>query len=308
MQQAWSKLSLPVPAIESEMIAKDSPLVVVMTKYSSEQREILSLPPKFHFVFMSQVAEVSNKIAKALAPASTYLVEFMGTYFLVTAVIFSGAIGGGGPLAVALMLVAMVFMGGHISGAHYNPAVTFAVFCSGRDQMKVVPAVIYIVVQVFASILAAFICWGLAENVIAFSHSGATVYYTPEIIPGGNGAQAFLAEFLATFTLASVVLAVGTSKKVDGNSFYGLAIGFTVGAFAFAFGAISGGVFNPAVGTGPLLVDAINVGDISQLKWIWLYWLAPMAGGFVASIVYRVTHYHADYHEPEYKDMDTAPY
>ena len=87
-----------------------------------------------------------------LAPAAPLIMEMFGTYFLVTAVYFAGSAGGGGPLAVALMLVAMVFMGGHISGGFYNPAVTFAVFCSGRDRMKPHTLVMYTVIQVLASV------------------------------------------------------------------------------------------------------------------------------------------------------------
>ena len=249
---------------------------------------------------MEKVAATVKDISHKLSPSAPYVIEFLGTYFLVTAVFFSGGnLYGGGALAVALMLVAMVFMGGHISGAHYNPAVTIGVFCSGREKMKVMEAIIYIIVQVAAGIVSAFINWGLAYDVVSFPHtdSGIAVYYAPQIIPNGNYFQALTAEFIGTFALVTVVLAVGTSKKVEGNSFFGLAIGFTVGALAFAFGPISGGVFNPAVGTGPLIVDAISVGSFSQLQAIWVYWLAPITGGILASIFYRVTHYHIDYHE-----------
>ena len=239
----------------------------------------------------------SMTMSAKLSPLAPLIMEFFGTYFLVTSVYFANSYNGGGPLAVALMLVAMVFMGGHISGGFYNPAVTFAVFCSGRDRMKPQTLVSYIAVQVGASLLASLVCWAVDDDVMVFSHVGVEggPFYTPEIMPNGNAWQAFLCEFLATFALSNVVLAVGTSKKIDGNSFYGLAIGFTVGAFAYAFGSISGGVFNPAVGTGPLVANALEVGSWRQLQWLWLYWLAPMFGGFVASITYRVTHFDSEY-------------
>lgn len=235
------------------------------------------------------------KISKTLAPSAPIVGEFIGTYCLITAVFFSSA--SGGALTVALMLVAVVFMGGHISGAHYNPAVTLGVFCSGREKLHLWETLLYILSQLAASLVASFICWGLAYNVISFPHPGMDggPYYAPEIKANGNIAQAFAAEFIATLALVSVVLAVGTTKKLEGNSFFGLAIGFTVGAFAFAFGPISGGAFNPAVGFGPLIVDAISTRDIDQLEWMWVYWTAPLLGGLVASVIYRITHHSTDY-------------
>lgn len=106
---------------------------------------------------------------------------------------------------------------------------------------------------------------------------------------GGAGAgQAVVAELLFTFALALVVLNVATAKATEGNSFYGLAIGFTVLAGAFAAGPISGGAFNPAVGIGPTLCHAI-MGDGSYTN-LWIYLAGPLTGAALAAGAYRVQH------------------
>src|SRR5439155_24002809 len=91
---------------------------------------------------------------------------------------------------------------------------------------------------------------------------------------------ALLVEILYTFALALVVLNVATARKTEGNSYYGLAIGFTITAAAFAGGGISGGAFNPAVGFGPALIDAFNGGQ--SMHHLWIYLVGPFAGGALA--------------------------
>jgi aquaporin Z len=91
---------------------------------------------------------------------------------------------------------------------------------------------------------------------------------------------------LFTFALALVVLNVATSRHTKGNSYYGLAIGFTVMAGAFAGGGISGGAFNPAVGTGPTIVRAL-MGD-GTWSALWLYLVGPFAGGALAAMVFKI--------------------
>jgi aquaporin Z len=92
-------------------------------------------------------------------------------------------------------------------------------------------------------------------------------------------------EILYTFALALVVLNVATARKTEGNSYYGLAIGFTITAAAFAGGGISGGAFNPAVGFGPALIDALNGGQ--SMHHLWIYLVGPFAGGALAGIIFR---------------------
>ena len=170
-----------------------------------------------------------------------YIAEFIGTFFLVLTIGCTGIGAGAGviaPLAIGAALMVMVFAGGHISGAHYNPAVTLGVLIRGKvNAADVVP---YMIAQLAGAAVAALI-------VIKCLRAGVAV--TP-ISP--NIGPALLAEFLFTFALVYVVLNAATAEGTSGNSFYGLAIGMTVMTGAFAVGDISGGAFNPAVARGHL--------------------------------------------------------
>jgi aquaporin Z len=202
------------------------------------------------------------------------LTEFIGTFFLVLTICLTVAQNVPmAPLAIGASLMIMVYMGGHVSGGHYNPAVTLALTLTGKHPAKELPS--YWVVQVLGAITAA-----LAGNLIV----GSTI--APSPATGVGPLSAVLAELLYTFALALVVLNVATAKKTTGNSFYGLAIGFTIVVAAFAAGGISGGAFNPAVGTGPTLVHAlIGGGNYNSL---WIYWVGPLAGGALAALVFKV--------------------
>ena len=167
-----------------------------------------------------------------------YAVEFIGTFFLVLTIGCTGLAAAPGviaPLAIGSVLMAMIYAGGHISGAHYNPAVTLGVFLRGRcPASDVLP---YWGAQLLGAAGAALI--------VSFALRGAPVTPLPAPKLG-----AFLAEFLFTFALVYVVLNVATADATDGNSYFGLAIGFTVLAGAFAVGQVSGAAFNPAVAIG----------------------------------------------------------
>jgi aquaporin Z len=199
-----------------------------------------------------------------------YITEFIGTFFLVLTIgctVIPGAPGVIAPLAIGAALMVMIFAGGHVSGAHYNPAVTLAVFVRGRCPAKdVVP---YWVAQILAAVAAAFIAMFL------YGKSG-----TPMEI--ANIPQALVAEFLFTFALAYVVLNCATAKGTLDNSFYGLAIGMTVMAGAFSVGAISGGAFNPAVAVGLGLMKLV------QISQIWIHISADLVGGLFAAIVFKI--------------------
>ncbi len=200
---------------------------------------------------------------------SKYLTEFIGTFFLVLTIgctVIPGAAGVIPPLAIGAALMVMIFAGGHVSGAHYNPAVTLAVFIRGRCESKdVIP---YWIAQVAAGVVAAVVAVWLVGK------SG-----TPMEIK--NVPAAFVAEFLFTFALAYVVLNSATAKGTTGNSFYGLAIGMTVMAGAFAVGGISGGAFNPAVALGVAVMKLVSFSQI------WLHLVADLAGGLVAGLVFK---------------------
>ncbi|GMR13161.1 MAG: MIP/aquaporin family protein [Gemmatimonadota bacterium] len=203
-----------------------------------------------------------------------YLTEFIGTFFLVLTIGLSVLSGSAlAPIAIGSGLMVMVYMGGHISGAHYNPAVSLAILMRGKmDLRDFVP---YLIAQVLGAMLAA----GAVLMIL-----GTT--FAPAPAPEAGIWAVLLAEFLFTFALALVVLHVATADDTDGNDYYGLAIGFTVMTGAFAVGPVSGGVFNPAVGTGPILISALaGGGSIANL---WIYLVAPFIGGAAAAIVFRI--------------------
>src|SRR4051794_4618818 len=196
------------------------------------------------------------------------VVEFIGTFFLVFTVCEAVKTSGGiAPLAIGSVLMVMVYAGGHISGAHYNPAVSTAVMIRGKLlSTEWVP---YVVAQGLGALVAA----AMARVVTGGGHT----------VPMPGVGKQLIAEFLFTFALAYVVLNVATARGTDGNSFYGLAIGFTVAAGAFAVGAVSGGAFNPAVAIGGMVMGLLSWSDI------WIYLLANFLGGAAAAWVFMYT-------------------
>src|SRR5207245_8430014 len=173
-----------------------------------------------------------------------YIAEFIGTFFLVLTIGCTGIGAGAGgiaPLAIGAALRVMVFAGGHISGAHYNPAVTLGVLIRGK--VNVTDVVPYWLAQLAGSAIAALI-------VSKILRAGVSVTpITPHVGP------ALLAEFLFTFALVYVVLNAATAEGSSGNSFYGLAIGMTVMSGAFAVGDILGGAVNPSCDLGIFIIS-----------------------------------------------------
>jgi aquaporin Z len=205
-----------------------------------------------------------------------YIVEFIGTFFLVLTIgctVLPGAPGVIPPIAIGTVLAIMIFAGGHISGGHYNPAVTLAVTVRGKCTPK--DAVAYVIFQVIAAIAAAYTAKFLYPEAAAKFAEAATHPRTIAVGP------AFVAEFLFTFALAWTVLNVATSKDTAGNSFYGWAIGSVVVVGAFSVGNLSGGAFNPAVSIGAALVGLIHWGHI------WIHISADLLGGLIAAIAFK---------------------
>jgi aquaporin Z len=196
-------------------------------------------------------------------------VEFIGTFFLVftvgMAIMTAGSFA---PLAIGGVLMVMVFAGGHVSGGHYNPAVSTAVLV--RGEMTPSEYVSYFITQVLAGVIAAGV-------VILLGYDPGTTLNTAGI------GKMLIVEFLFTFALAYVVLNVATARDTQGNSFYGLAIGSTVAVGAFAVGSISGGAFNPAVAIGATVMGLFSWGHI------WIYLLANLAGGAAAAYAFLLT-------------------
>ena len=175
------------------------------------------------------------------------------------------------PLAIGSVLAVMVFAGGHISGAHYNPAVTLGILLRGK--IDIASAAGYWVAQIIGAVLASLAVTAL-KPAMPPSPRLATL----------NTGPALLAEFLFTFALVYVVLNVATARETEGNSYFGFAIGFTVLAGAFAVGGVSGGAFNPAVAIGATLMNIFAWGNF------WIYLVAELTAGVAAAVTFKFLH------------------
>jgi aquaporin Z len=225
-------------------------------------------------VTQNRVAEDVTLRTPVTSPAQLagrkYAVELIGTFLFVFTVATAASVSGTlAPLAIGSTLMVMIYAGGHISGGHFNPAVTLGALVRGRIGVR--DAVGYWVVQVVGGILGGL----LARWVIFPTHDVA------KTLSGHTLGAAFVVELLFTFALVYVVLNVATSKDHSVNSFYGLAIGFTVFAGATAVGGISGGVFNPAVFFGAAITGLFAWSTIG------LYLVAELVGGVAAGLVFR---------------------
>lgn len=198
-----------------------------------------------------------------------YICEFIGTFFFVLVVgctVINGASGVIPPLAIGSMLMVMIFATGHISGGHLNPAVTLAIWIRGKISGADVPG--YVIGQVAGALAAAYL--------VLFMKGNPTVTAMEFVSP----IRPLIAEFLGTFAIAFVVLNVATAKANSNNSFYGLAIGFTVVSSAFALGSYSGGAFNPAIAIG---ITAMGLNAVSNL---WIHLVAELAAGAAAAVIF----------------------
>lgn len=198
-----------------------------------------------------------------------YAVEAIGTFFLVFTVaasVFSRS--AFTPLAAGATLMVMVYAGGHISGGHYNPAVTLAALW--RRRIGLADAVAYWIAQFVAGVIA-----GVVARAVVNPAAVTTLH------PSGHVLTATaVVEFLFTFALCWVMLNVATSKDNPNNAFYGLAIGFTVVAGAFAVGGISGGAFNPAVALGAA------TGGLFAWSTLWVYIVVQAVAGTAAGLAF----------------------
>lgn len=198
-----------------------------------------------------------------------YLTECLGTFFLVFTVLTTGK-----PLAIGLVLAAVVYLGGNISGGHYNPAVSLALWLRGKFSLIHLPG--YMISQVVG----------------AFAASAAFYYFFGKIVFPAPVAslgtlKPILLEIIGTFLFCSVILET-TSPQRQASPVNGLIIGLTLATVALMVGSFSGGAFNPAVGTGPILFDFLKGG--SSTTFLPIYLIGPFSGGILASIFYLLTH------------------
>ncbi len=204
-----------------------------------------------------------------------YLSEFIGTFFLVLTVVLTTnnpAVGNLAPLAIGAVLTAMTFAGSHVSGAYYNPALTLSMLLRGEIDRH--DATYYALVQLLAGFFAALI------GVYLLGCQGIT-----DINARPNQATcAIVGELLGTFALAYVALNTATTDTNEGNSFYGLAIGFTMMAGIYAFGGLSGGAFNPAIALGIAVAGMVSWGDL------WIYLVGSLLGAAAAASAFQVVY------------------
>lgn len=202
-----------------------------------------------------------------------YLMEGIGAFFLTLTFAMAAhtdAAKGMAPLAIGSILTALVFAGGHISGAHYNPAVSLAVLM--RRKLDRLDFPYYWLAQFVGAILAAFIASFLLRC------SGVS-----DIPMRANDAVcALVAEFLGAFILVLVSLSVSTTQSTLGNSYFGLAIGLAQFAGMFVLGPISGGYFNPAVVLG------LSIAGMTAWSDVWMYGIGALLGAAAAASVFRV--------------------
>jgi aquaporin Z len=203
-----------------------------------------------------------------------YVTEFIGTFFFILVIGLTVTPGHQAlaPLIIGCGLMVVVYMGGHVSGAHYNPAVTLAVYLRGKLPARdVVP---YMIAQILGGLVGAWFCYSLLGKSFAPA-------------PGAEftSTQALFVEIAFTALLALVVLNSATSAHTKGNSFYGLAIGFTIVIAVFSGGPISGGVYNPAIGIGSSVINVLkSQGDLSL---IWIYLLGPFSGAALGALIFK---------------------
>lgn len=198
--------------------------------------------------------------------------ELLATFLFVFAII--AAVNNAGdfaPLAIGFTLMVLVYATGHISGGHLNPAVSLGAWI--RGALSAGDFVAYVVAQLVGGALGALL-------------SMAVIDRPAEALEIKNVGAAFLVELIFTFILVYVVLNTATSKDHPDNSFYGLAIGSTVVVGAFTVGAISGGGFNPAVALG------LAIGGEFAWGSLWLYFVAPLLGGAIAALAFRLLNSH----------------
>mgnify|MGYP003306581565 CR=1 FL=1 len=198
--------------------------------------------------------------------------EFIGTFFLSLTICTAAVYGSAGeyaPFGIAATLMVMIYAGGHISGAHYNPAVTVSIYLRGAcEKDEVLP---YIASQVIAAVSAAIV----VENLLRPDELSPVAFEL--------GTDAVVAELLFTFALAYVILNVATTESTSGNGYYGAAIALVVLAGAITVGSISEASFNPAVTSALIVSGKLTLADS------WMHFVPQFVGAVLATYVFKST-------------------
>lgn len=208
------------------------------------------------------------------------IAEFIGTFFLVLVIgmtaLDSGLPVGLAPVAIAAVLASLIFAFGHVSGAHFNPAVTLAITLRGKmPRSETGP---YMLTQIIAAVLAALIClWASSAGAAESGDANAITPLDLQIVP------TMIFETLFTFALVTVILNVAVARRQAGNHFFGLAIGLVVLAGAYVAGPVSGGAFNPAVTFG---LGTLGIADWAD---VWMHFCGQIAGSLLAVAAFSLT-------------------
>jgi len=228
--------------------------------------------------------------AKAAASKSNYLVEIVGTFFLVFACCSAGTVYSGPDyllgiagldrlgtigegLVSAFVLVAIVYAIAYRSGAQINPAVTIALLVTGKVRAK--EAALYIACQILGAVIGAAVVYSIFGGVMAASLT---------LPADDNVVRALILETVMTFTLVYVILTtLWTNKNKLAHLAGLLAIGFTVGFNVLLGASVSGASMNPARSFGPALI-------VWNFDYLWIYWVSPILGGLIAAGLYMGLH------------------
>ena len=204
-----------------------------------------------------------------------YIVEFIGTFFLVLTICmtsYSKVSADLQPLAVGSMLMVLIYSMGYLSGAQFNPAISLALYLRSRINLKEMG--FYWIAQILGAVAAAMI----TAVLISAKPPVGLIASTPQFF---SMVPALIAEVLGSFALTWVILTVATSKALDGNNFYGLAIGFTVTALMYTLGSVSGSAFNPVVAI------ATCIAHLSTWNNLWIYMVGGLGGAALATMAFK---------------------
>ncbi len=199
-----------------------------------------------------------------------YVMEFVGTFFLTLVISLTGH-----PIAIGLILMAMIYIGGHMSGGHYNPAVSLVMFLEKTISLH--GLLRYWLAQSAGATLALFLFMMTTNNM-----------FVPEMAPGTSTFSAMLLEALFTMVFCWVCLVMVVGNRFRGTSLQGLIIGLTFISIAFV-----GGLFNPAVAVGSFVCNMLKIGVMGDMPSVMVYVAGPLIGSFAASYMFNCSKHDA---------------